>query len=268
MNRLKLSGWKLFIDDGFPVDTLRRLPRGPHFENVRGPFERVNASTSARVFRCKIGFAGRPVELYFKQYLHRSVTDFLKHAFRPSRAVRSLKAAKMLAEHDLNAPPVVAVGELKLGPFVLENFTFTEAVNHAPDLYEHVQAFAKSSSHLERRSFIEQLGETIGRMHATNISHGDLRPGNVLARKTDDRWQFFFLDNERTRKYMRIPRKLILKNLVQINMLHSDVLSSTDRMRFFKAYLRSNPKLVPERKLIARKSAQRTAERLNKKKHK
>jgi len=87
-----------------------------------------------------------------------------------------------------------------------------------------------------RREMIRAFGRTIGRMHAKNIFHGDLRLNNVLLRREGGNWRFFFLDNERTKKFNKLPLRRRIQNLVQINMTPAEVMGKTDRMRFFKEY--------------------------------
>ena len=116
----------------------------------------------------------------------------------------------------------------------------------------------------QRRQLLHVLGEAVGRMHRAGIVHGDLRPGNILARKSDGRWEVFFIDNERTKKWPFLPNRLRLKNLVQINMLPSDV-SKTDRLRFFHAYLLLNPSVRPRYKEWARKAMSITRRRFQQK---
>ncbi|MBN2131851.1 MAG: hypothetical protein JW741_20290, partial [Sedimentisphaerales bacterium] len=93
--------------------------------------------------------------------------------------------------------------------------------------------------------------------------HGDLRPGNILARCEDGHWRLFFLDNERTRKFPWVPPSLRRKNLVQIGMFLTGV-SRSDRLRFWQAYLAESPRLGPRQKRWARRVYVRTMARLKK----
>ena len=102
-------------------------------------------------------------------------------------------------------------------------------------------------------------------MHAANISHGDLRTGNVLVKLKEDDWDFYFLDNERTVKYNKLPDKLRIKNLVQIGMVLNENLTNTDRMRFYKTYLKQNQQVIPNPLELAKKVSVKTEERLSKK---
>jgi hypothetical protein len=102
-------------------------------------------------------------------------------------------------------------------------------------------------------------------MHAKGIFHGDLRLGNILARQEKNRWRFFFLDNERTRKFYRLPARLRLKNLVQVNMPPPAYMSNTDRMRFFKEYWAQNEKAKIKKADLITKVLKKTRRRLDKK---
>jgi tRNA A-37 threonylcarbamoyl transferase component Bud32 len=101
-------------------------------------------------------------------------------------------------------------------------------------------------------------------MHAAGIFHGDLRLGNVLVQKNEGQWRFFFIDNERTKKFYHLPDSLRLKNLVQVNMFREGI-SRTDRLRFFKAYLKENPSIVRKRNKWAKKIVTKTNRRLRRK---
>ena len=104
---------------------------------------------------------------------------------------------------------------------------------------------------------------TIGRLHATGFIHGDLRTSNVLAHKGCDHFEFSFIDNERNTQHKPAPGKLLLKNLMQLNMHLPSELSRTDRMRFFESWHSQMRALSPlEAKLIAIKSYQWAMDRL------
>jgi serine/threonine protein kinase len=273
LHKVKVSGWDIWLNSDFPRSFAAELiPEGDKFNGVRGPFERIKASKYARVFRCEINFHSRRHKLYFKQYLYRSAVDFVKHLFKPSRAARAMKAAALLLQYDLHTPDVIAMGELRLGPVALKTFLITREVENTKPVYEIIAENFKDSgcdAVRVKRGFLKALGETIGRMHSAGIFHGDLRAGNVLVRRQGAEWEFFFLDNERTRQFKTkgsgaffLPDRLRLKNLTQINMLPNTTLSLTDRMRFYRGYLRQNPNLVGREKHFAHAIAANTRRRL------
>ncbi|RKY07559.1 MAG: hypothetical protein DRP66_06465 [Planctomycetota bacterium] len=263
---LRIRGWKLWISRRFASHAIA-LPKARDGHNgVRGPFARVSSSRFSRVYRCRIGFFGTVHNLYLKQYLHRSAWDAIKHLFRPSRARRAFKASLMLAENGLLSPEVVAVGEFRHALVSARTFLLTKELENARSLYAWSENYRKAQTAAalrNKREFIRALGETIGRMHVAGIFHGDLRPGNIFAVEYRGKWQFFFLDNERTKKFRRLPNRLRLKNLVQVNMLRTEKVTSTDRMRFFKAYLSQNRNIQRRKKFWQEKTLRKTAFRLD-----
>jgi len=263
--KARVQGWDLWLNKCFPTGAMSSLIKPKElFDGIRGPFTEINASKFAKVFKCSVALHGSKCNMYFKEYLYRSWWDFIKHLFRPSRAQRAFSAAIMLEQNGLLSPRIIAMGKLSAGPFCVKNFLITSEIENALALYNYIDICNSNHDLKEKRKLINQLGETIGRMHAAGIFHGDLRPGNVFVQKDNNSYRFFLLDNERTKKIGKLPARLRLKNLVQINMFR-DELSRTDRMRFFRAYIKQNPAIRQENKKIAIEVMSRTNARLESK---
>lgn len=263
-DKVRLSNWHLLINQNFAKTFPKGSSLSEYIYDIRGPFTPIAASKFARVFRCKVNFTAHEQYLYFKQYLYRSPLDFLKHIFRPSRAKRAADAATMLAQHDLSTPEIVAIGHLKIAGFCIKTFVITKTVENAKNLYACLEDVMNGPAS-NRHKFLTDLGKTIGTMHNAGIFHGDLRPGNVMARLQNGNWMFYFLDNERTKKFANLPEKLRLKNLVQINMITDDRLTAADRMRFYKIYNNAHTIPIINQKQLAIKTTKKTAKRLAKK---
>jgi tRNA A-37 threonylcarbamoyl transferase component Bud32 len=267
-DKIRLKSWTIYIHKNFRNKGFEQaLLAGEEELQKHYRSTAIGSSQFARVYKLTVGFNGVERGVYFKQYLYRSGCDFIKHLVRASRAKRAFNATKMLAENGFGAPAIVAMGERKPGLFHTRNFLVTLEVEGAKQIH---QLVADRSENLtkeqlrDKRELIGALGQTIGRMHTKDIFHGDLRLGNVLARQESNGWQFFFLDNERTKKFRRLPVRLCLKNLVQLNMFRSATMSNTDRMRFFKKYLTENGKSKEEGKALIHKVVEKTKRRLSK----
>lgn len=225
----------------------------------------VASSDYSRVYRFTTRFGNIERCVYFKQYLYRSALDFIKHLLRPSRAMRAFNATMMLEKNGFEAPTVVAMGECKFSFLESENFLLTVEIKEAKPIHkfipDNLEDFTKEHLH-NLRELIRTFGRTVGKLHAAGIFHGDLRLGNVLVRRQKDGWHVFFIDNERTRKFRRLPSRLRLKNLVQVNMLIPGSVTKTDRMRFFKSYSQENIDICDINKKLANKVDTKTRERL------
>ncbi|MBN1125605.1 MAG: phosphotransferase [Sedimentisphaerales bacterium] len=241
----RIKGWTIRLNPRFPQEMVEQAFQSePGFDGVRGPFEPVAHSDYARVQKGHIAFHGQTYTLYIKEFFHRSLWDGVKHLFRSSRAARAAAASLMLQQQGFDCPQIVAFAEKQFGLFHQCSITLSIAV-HAEDLYEYILRTANNVTKVnlsERRKLIRVLGQTIGKMHAAGIMHGDLRPRNMLISNDKKGWRVYFLDNERTQQWSYLPDPWRLKNLVQINMF-PEGLKRTDRFRFFQAYLQENLKI-------------------------
>jgi hypothetical protein len=241
---IRLNGWTIYICKNSRSPLLEKaLATGEKHLSVNYQLVQIASSAFSRVYGFVAELGGCKRHVIYKRYLYRSAFDFVKHICRASKTRRACQANLMLQENNLGAPEVIAFGERRKGSFCTSNFLLTAEIENAKRLYRSVPTDSPDLSRQalrNKRELIAAFGRTVGRMHACGIFHGDLRLGNVLTRYNADGWQFFFIDNERTKKFKHLPDRLRLKNLVQINMYPYGI-SNTDRLRFLNNYLCENP---------------------------
>ena len=233
-----LKVWRKY----FERDFLEICCQGSSCEII--PFSPVSSSRFARVF----SFEYRGQKYFHKTFLSRNWPDTLKNIFCRSRAERALRGHLLLQENGFCAPRINIVG--RKGS---HNFMVSQAgrkISILPQFLQQVSGFYPSEErYSQKRAFFRQLGHTIGQLHHLGISHGDLRCGNIIIDTSEpSQSRYVFLDNERTVRYRKLPQRKRLKNLVQLNMIPESFVARTDRLRFFKAYLRENPDLAPQKK--------------------
>lgn len=195
-----------------------------------------------------------PGALFIKLFLSRGIKDSLLF-FRGSRSLRAMMGDELLRRHGFHAPATIAQGDIRKGVRTISSFLITEWVDGVgvyPFLRTRFGSAWDAQALRARRDFIKAFGSLVGRLHQSGIFHGDLRGGNVLITQGNDAPRFILIDNERTRHFPGgIPRRLRLKNLVQTRVIVMPDLTTTDRMRFLRAYLNHNPELEPNvRKLL------------------
>jgi RIO-like serine/threonine protein kinase len=222
----------IIVADNFPQgfeSSDIRIPDGR-----RADFEKLNSSKSALVLKFNILFKAKVYSIILKKYFIRNFSDFFKNLILPSRAQRAYNAGQMLIANGFLTPPAVAHNR---------KFLMTMEIQGQP-IFKLLAQFQAE----KKKKLIEQFAQSIGKMHDKGIVHGDLRLGNVLVKENKDNFEFYFLDNERTKKFEQISWKLRVKNLVQINM-HRDDVDENDRKVFFDCYLAQQSKPVDAHKL-------------------
>ena len=176
----------------------------------------------------------QPYPAYYKEFLSRSPFERIKTLLRGSRCQRAMIRGGFLRQRGFHSPATYCWGK-KAGRY----FMVTEGLN-AVSLSTYIEKnwiSPLSGRELRaKRDLIEELGKEIGNLHKAGICHGDLRTSNVLVEERGQDIVFHFIDNERSLFFKKIPPRLVVKNLVQVNMIFLPGVSRQDRLRFFHAY--------------------------------
>ena len=197
--------------------------------------QEITSSQHSHVYRAILNNRKLALPVYFKGMDFKSPRDVIKQQFSKSRAIKAFEAELLLQSLGFGTPATLLTGWRQRILFFKDSFfTISAALTDYEDLYTIVAQLGKQPAH-HKRGFIEQLSATVARMHRENIGHGDLRAGNVMCKYSEE-WQFSLIDNERTRKYRKLPERIRIKNLVQLNLLISPVINTSDRQRFFDNY--------------------------------
>jgi hypothetical protein len=240
-------------------------------EGVRQRYElkRVISSEYARIHKFVVEINGVQRGVYLKQYLCRTISALIRCFFFGSRARCDYEHGMMLARNGFNVPEVIALGEWRGGFSEKGSFLATFAIENARPVNHFINEMGESAGQekLELRELMREVGRATGMMHSKGIFHGDLRLGNILLGREGETQRLFFLDNERTRKFDKLPlslrplRGLRIKNLTQVNIAPAGKLSNTDRMRFFKEYFRQTGTSKKEGKAIIAATFKKTSRR-------
>jgi hypothetical protein len=203
-------------------------------------------------FRYSEGEGGE--ELYLKTHYPLGVPEKLKDFFRVSKAFRALKQADALSQEGLRAPVVVGAGEQRVYRYLEKAFVLTVGLEGSTlpvFLKENLAAPVGGASLRRKREFLSGLASEVRRFHRLGFVHGDLTPYNIFVGPEDSGPTFFFMDNDRTRRYPRWwPQKLWKRNLVQLNRFILPGITLQDRMRFLRTYLGENFRKKRKRRLV------------------
>ena len=199
-------------------------------------------------------------ERYFaKLFLPRDNWEWPKQLVRGGRGERAVREALRLQRLGFLSPQVCASGHMGLTQWMV-----TLAVD-AVSFGDFVCGFFATQAEREgviRATLYQELGALVGRLHRAGIVHGDLRPNNVLLGGRAGEALFYLIDNERNRQCRRLPRRAVLKNLVQIQMLFDQDFNNIERELFMTAYGQARAIDEAECQALALASQHRVNERL------
>lgn len=254
---IKLGEWRLVVEPGSWNEALQKqiielVEQQPWAKHPQTVFLQVSSN-------------GHKVELFLKiMHANRGGASW-KNWLRRSKALQAWRQGAALVEAGFHAPMTVAAGEQRRFGGLRRSFILSRKVTAqgAPFVLSNLLGCSSRSQALEvKRCGLWQLAATIRDFHDKGFVHGDMLATNIFIRRTaDDRMMFYFMDNDRTRRYPRwLPQSQWKRNLVQLNRLPLPGITLQDRMRFFHAYLRKS-QLSSEDAKLARWFERKTRER-------
>lgn len=214
--KIKISGsevLKVWHDPKYhgDLDWLLSFWKG-NFED----YQMIQQSTQATVVKGNIPSINENV--FLKKLRIRKAADYLKNMVRQTRARRAVIMGEKAEEKGFQvSKPLFLMESFKFG-LHYESGIITEAIEDAPSVAVWATSLLKDQPN-DLREFVIAYAKLIGNWHKSGCYHGDLRSGNVLAKKTGGVWDFYFLDNERNLSVKKLPVNKVIHNLMQINML-------------------------------------------------
>jgi hypothetical protein len=200
---------------------------------------------------------------FFVKIFHRGGwLTALKDQLRRSRAFNSWQQGLALNAAGFKAPLAIALGAQSGWRIARREFVVTERISGAA-LPEYLRGdFSGAVALRSKREDVKRLARSIRRFHDAGFVHGDLLAGNIfIASGAERNGDFYFMDNDRTRRYPSWLRQTLWKrNLIQLNRLPLPAISLQDRMRFLRAYLDVRRLSLSERR-FARWLESRTRQR-------
>ncbi|MDY6863274.1 MAG: lipopolysaccharide kinase InaA family protein [Thermodesulfobacteriota bacterium] len=182
----------------------------------------------------KTQFNGNSFELCIKEVRNPGIFIKFKELFRKSRGRKAWEAAKFLEGKKIPIPSKIALLEEKDFIFPKRSFFITEFIPDSTSLFQYIEDHLKKNLK-RKRDLINALAKFITDLHRKDICHYDLQTRNILVKENNDKWEFFLLDLESIKLNKMINRKIILKNLVELNDLPLGI-SRRDRIYFLKKY--------------------------------
>jgi len=168
--KIRAAGYKSVLDKNFCPDPLDFIN---HIDALMDGGEILKKSNTCYVSR--VSFNGRDVVI--KRYNHKGFIYALCHIIKTSRARRVWLCGHMLGMLKITTPKPVAYIEQYKGPLVWTSYIITEYIEG-----ENLFSFMQNDNITGRRrsELSLQLEELLAKLKKYKISHGDLKPSNIL----------------------------------------------------------------------------------------
>jgi tRNA A-37 threonylcarbamoyl transferase component Bud32 len=172
----------------------------------------------------------------------RSTLDWLKNVFRTVRGLKSFVNGNALAVRGVPvARPLAALvagrWPIRGGSWlIMEDLCDLTRI----DLFvlKRYAGALTPAVRAEKVSLVKAFGRFVGDLHRRGIYHGDMKAVNVFVmRAADGTFGFRLVDYDRVRFGRRVSRRRRVKNLAQIAASVAVLVTKTDRLRFFRAYV-------------------------------
>ncbi len=185
--------------------------------------------------------------IFIKQFCYPRLRDKLSGSLFFSKGIRAWVGGNGLKVRGISSITPLALLEKKLWWFVKEDFLFMENIKDALEMDRYISG--NLSSPLIKRRFIREFAYWLSLIHQRKVYHRDMKACNILVKENEGSWEFYLLDLEDVRFKEDVDEKKLFKNLIQLNTSIPEVITSRDRLRFFKEYLKIRP-VVKNKKIF------------------
>ncbi|MHC4663296.1 MAG: lipopolysaccharide kinase InaA family protein, partial [Planctomycetota bacterium] len=235
------SEGKIYRRRDFPRETLKKIASGTGKDN--GSFRIISRSPDADSGVATLNCGDETGRLFIKKFHLAPLGRKLCEIFTGSGARRAYRAGHGLDVRGIRTPKILACAmDADSGTLVTEYIEGAEALDVvAHRLFVTPRVRNEKPDYRMQNSFIKTLAAAVRNLHETGVYHPDLKAKNILAKKCDSGWEFYFVDLADVR-FSRPTRRRIIKNLVQINAGVPYCIENSIRLRFLSEYCRGTDK--------------------------
>ena len=174
-----------------------------------------------------------------KQFRYPSFWGRMKEHFRRSKGFKSWKGANGIRARGLPSLRPLAFVERKDWFGLRESFLLMEARGDDQEMDRYI--FSGFEDLKKKRLFIRTVAHWLAGLHKMRLLHKDMKTCNILVSEAGDTWNFHLLDFEDILMDVKVNRKTLFRNFLQLNTSTPRTMTKVDRYRFLREYLRLNP---------------------------
>ena len=187
-------------------------------------------------------------KLSVKQYRPHKYWRGFKEHFRHSRGLKAWIAGNGLSARGVPSLKPLGLVERTSWSGLSESSFLMEVSDRDQELDRYI--LANLGDFKERRSFIKAFAKWLSHYHQLNLYHQDMKTCNMMISKAGEGWNFHLLDLEDVRLDGKVSEKELFKNFLQLNTSTPKTVTTTDRFRFFRTYIRLNPVVKDQKSFL------------------
>lgn len=227
-----------------PGDELKRILADPDRLLRRNRHRAVKLSHRSLVVEAELPLAGVPTRVAYKRIRVKNWWKALAAVVRRSRAVEAWFQGHALLQRGISTARPVAVCEPRHGALRWDSYLATQWIEGAENLHLYAWRLAARPAGERRRrtrQAAEALGRLVGRMHAWQTGHRDLKGCNLVVVERTDHVEAYLIDLDGVSVTRRLGNGMRVRNLARLatSLEAHPWISRTDRLRFLRAYLRA-----------------------------
>jgi tRNA A-37 threonylcarbamoyl transferase component Bud32 len=228
--------------DEFSPECLARLIDFPEIVLRMKSTEKVKAGRTALVVKGELPVGGRLIGVAFKRISRPRWVEALFGFFRTNGTLRRwLTGHEMLARGIPTARPLAVILPPLHSPG-RASFFVTEWISDGVNLRhlcKRLDRRPRLASWSRVSPIAESVGSLIGRMHARNVSHRDLKLANLLVADRGTQVDAYLIDVDGAILQPQLSNRIRYRDLLRLvaDSLRYSCISRTARLRFLKSYL-------------------------------
>lgn len=190
-------------------------------------------------------------QVFIKRFSSGSRPRGLWMRIRGSRALRSIRAARLLQSRGFRCPEPYAALEIRSGLSVPASYLLSEPLRKAQILSRFLLTRPwKPGTHLWRRVVLAMVAREIRRLHDAGLFTSDLQETNMMLEEVDGETKIYFVDLDGFRRPRKVAWRLRERNLVQLDRSLGRFFKRSARLRFLYAYLGGKPERRRAREVV------------------
>jgi len=254
-SRKRFADMKIFFRKGYDANRFAGLVEKHHNALVSGD-KAIVMKRDSKTALTRFPLENKKIQsVVVKQYKVSCGMCLVRNIFRNSAGRKAWIAGNGLLAYGFNTPKPLALMEKKVLGITSDSYLIMEDARDCLEMDRYILKNFRYKSSLgklkKKRALINNLAETMGRMHSQNIFHHDLKTCNIMVKEKGKSTYITFLDFDKVSFAEEITIRKRVKNLTQMNLSTPKLISTTDRLRFLKEYLRQC-NIIDEKKEILR----------------